>query len=100
MKSSEVAEVLSCVIDPELGIDIVSLGLIYGIEVTDGAIRVELTMTSSDCPMGDAIAGMAAGRLSRATGGRQLSLEIVTEPAWNIGMADRNARAQLGLAPA
>lgn len=97
MNTADIANVLKDVIDPELGISIVSLGLIYGIEVDDGAISVEMSMTSPSCPMGDVIAGMAAGRLRKVADGRAVSLEIVDEPHWRIEMADATALRELGL---
>lgn len=97
MKASEVAAVLGEVLDPELGIDIVSLGLIYGIHIEAGSLEVEMTMTSPDCPMGTTIAGMAASRLRRIAHDREVRLEVVEEPEWNIRMASRSALEQLGL---
>lgn len=98
MTPFDVATALGDVIDPELGIDIVSLGLVYGIHVDDRTIDVQLTMTSPDCPMGEAIAGMAAARLGRVAEDRAVSLDLVTEPAWNIRMAAPGALRKLGLA--
>ncbi len=100
MTTAEIAELLKGVIDPELGIGIVSLGLVYGIEVDDAGVTVQMSMTSPDCPMGDVIAGMAAARLRRGVEGRAVSLEIVDEPPWRIEMADADALRTLGVASA
>lgn len=97
MTPFEVAIALEEVIDPELGIDIVSLGLIYAIQVDDAKIDVQLTMTSPDCPMGETIAGMAAARLGRIARDRAVSLELVSEPHWDIRMAAPSALRTLGL---
>lgn len=97
MNAADVSAVLAEVLDPELGINIVSLGLVYGIQVDDEKIRVQLTLTSPDCPMADAITGIAATRLMRSGESRKISLELADEPPWSIQMADASARRQLGL---
>ncbi|MBK6319409.1 MAG: DUF59 domain-containing protein [Dehalococcoidia bacterium] len=97
MNPSDLAAALGEVLDPELGIDVVSLGLIYNIQVDEDVVAVEMTMTTPDCPMGSTIAGMAASRLNRAAGGRQVKLDLVFEPEWNIRMASPAALRHLGL---
>lgn len=99
MTTAEIAGTLAGVIDPELGISIVALGLIYAIHFDDEAVHVELTLTSIECPMGEVIAGMAAARLNRDAEGRRVELEVVTEPPWQIQMADAAAQRELGLVP-
>ena len=99
MTPAEIASALSSVYDPELGIDIVSLGLIYGIDISDDALDVRFAVTSAECPLSDAIAGMAARRLEAWRGGRELRFEVVDEPPWEPAMLDRAAREQLGLPP-
>lgn len=100
MTSADIATILQDVVDPELGLSIVSLGLIYAIEVDDDAISVALSLTSLDCPMGDVIAGMVAARLHSVADGRRVALEIVHDPQWQIQMADPGALRDLGLVPA
>lgn len=97
MRPADVATILEDVIDPELGIDIVSLGFLYGISVDDSAVAIDMTVTSPNCPMADAIAAMVANRLARSCEGREIALEMVTEPGWEIGMADRSALQKLGI---
>lgn len=99
MNSADIATELEQVIDPELGINIVSLGLIYRIAVTDESVRVDLTMTTPNCPMAEAIASMAASRISRVAEGREVRLALINDPEWSIGMLDAGGRAQLGLPP-
>jgi metal-sulfur cluster biosynthetic enzyme len=94
---SEVAEALSGVFDPELGVDIVSLGLIYAITVEPESVRVAMALTSPDCPMADAIASSAAARIARMSGAREVSFEVVDQPEWSIAMADEGALRKLGI---
>ena len=97
MNQKALATVLESVFDPELGLDIVSLGLVYGIRVDEHAIVLEMSLTSPECPMGELLATMAASRLARAGAGRDVSIEIVAEPPWNPAMMDGDARTALGI---
>lgn len=97
MNPADVARALSAVNDPEIGLDIVSLGLIYGITIEEGALNLQLALTSPDCPMGDLIASMAASRLAPLVSGTDVRIEIVEEPAWNAAMIDAQGRRALGL---
>ena len=97
MTPAYVAEALKNVVDPELGIDVVSLGLIYGLAVDDAAIRVEMSVTTPDCPMASTIAQMAASRLSSIGDGREVFITIAADPPWDVGMLDDRARRLLGL---
>jgi len=97
MKPADVAEQLSEVIDPELGIDVVSLGLLYGIELDDEHLRLEMTLTTPDCPMGEVLGGMIAAKLRRLAGHRRVEIEVVDDPHWNIAMIAGPTRERLGL---
>ena len=96
MKTAEVAEALRDVYDPELGINIVSLGLVYGINTDDG-IGVEITTTTAACPMGAALLGMAEAVLRQRFPGRRVRAEAVFDPAWDVEMLADDARSALGL---
>jgi len=97
MNIRHIVHILRHVPDPELGIDIVTLGLIYGIEADDERIRVRLTTTSPTCPMGGAILDMVERALQYSYPEHSVELELVTEPPWNPAMADPQALVRLGL---
>lgn len=93
----EVTAILQDVIDPELGIDIVSLGLIYALEVTPGEVYVAMTMTSPACPMGEVLLSSTEQALRRRYRTRAINVEYVDEPRWQVGMMDQYARRAVGL---
>lgn len=92
-----VREALRSVDDPEVGINIVDLGLVYRVDVAADRVRVEMTMTSPACPMGDLITDNAR----RAVGallpeGTALDVELVWEPFWTPDMMSESARQTFG----
>ena len=94
-------EALKTVIDPELGIDIVSLGLVYDVRVDydknrKAEVEVEMTLTSMGCPLAPVIEKMvreAVGNLPDVAGG---SLELVWDPPWSMELMSEEAKAELG----
>ena len=99
MKTADIADVLSTVIDPELGIDIVSLGMIYGLEVSEDRLKLEIALTTPNCPMGEVIAAMAASAVRSVGRERAVEVEVVDDPPWNVAMVSATGRAALGLPP-
>ncbi len=101
VKTGDVAQALRQVFDPELGIDIVSLGLVYEIhpEQRDGndEIHVAVTTTQQSCPMGPAIFDMAETVLQHKYPDADVFVSAVFDPPWNVGMLTGEARRWLGL---
>jgi metal-sulfur cluster biosynthetic enzyme len=88
---------LSTVIDPEVGIDIVNLGLIYDVRIDAGGARVTMTMTTPACPLGPHIQEQAETAIRRAwPEAPSVVVEIVWSPPWSPDRMTREARAQLG----
>lgn len=91
-----IREVLRQVIDPEVGIDIVDLGLVYRIDTTDGIV-VEMTMTSPTCPMGEMILDDVRARLAIAFPGTfPADVRLVWEPPWDPSMMSAGSRRHFG----
>lgn len=84
------------VVDPEIGLDVVALGLVYGLEVEGAAARVDLTMTTPACPLGEAIADDARTRLARVPGIETAEVRLVWEPPWTPERMEPSAREALG----
>ncbi|MDE1871471.1 MAG: DUF59 domain-containing protein [Candidatus Micrarchaeota archaeon] len=87
MEVSEVITALSQCLDPELGANIVDIGLIYGVRINDGKdVKLTLTMTSPMCPVTSIIMADAQLRLEAITGVGKVELELVWDPLWNPEM--------------
>ena len=91
-----VREVLRWVMDPDLQINIVELGLVYGIEIGPGGVKVLMTLTSPGCPYGDELVANARDMVKLLRGVRNVAVELVWEPAWNPMMMNEDLRIELG----
>ena len=93
-EAGQLREALRNVIDPELGIDIVSLGLVYGLEVNDRVAAVVLTTTTPACPLGEYITGEVRRVLLAGGAVDRVEAVITHVPAWTPEMmADVTKRA-------
>ena len=95
----DVHEALREVIDPELGLDIVSLGLVYGVDIAeDGDTTVRMTLTSPYCPMGPMIESQVHAATQFLPGVRDVKVDLVWDPPWDPHtMASDETRLELGL---
>lgn len=87
---------LETVIDPELRIDLVNLGLIYGLSLTDGVATVTMTLTTMGCPITQVLAQMIETALKRLPEVNDVAIDLVWEPAWSPAKMSRFARVALG----
>ena len=89
---------LENVIDPELGIDIVNLGLVYDVELTDeGIATVRMTLTSIGCPMGPMIVDQVKTALGELPEVKETEVNIVFNPPWSKENMSRYAKIALGI---
>ena len=92
-----IRDVLRAVIDPEAGMNIVDLGLVYVIEIVDDVVRVVVTMTSPACPMGEMILDDVDARLRAALpAGTRTEVELTWAPPWDPSMMSEAARRHFG----
>ncbi len=92
-----IRDALRHVADPEIGANIVDLGLVYRIAVEDGKLWVDMTMTSPACPMGGMIVDDAYAELERVLpAGLEAEIRVVWEPPWNPKMMSEECRQRLG----
>lgn len=95
--SEAVRNALRTVVDPEAGINIVELGLVYRIAIDDAAVHVDMTMTSPTCPMGDMILDEARQAVAAVLPQDfSLDLQLVWEPAWGPARMSDSARRLFG----
>lgn len=87
-----IAEILRCVIDPEVGMNIVDLGLLYDLGIEDREVTVRLTMTTPACPMSGYIRQEVGRALQRVPGLKRGITELVWDPPWNPQMMDYESR--------
>jgi len=89
---------LENVIDPELGIDIVNLGLVYDVDLNDeGLCTVTMTLTSMGCPLGPVIVDQIKTALSDLPEVKDVEVNIVWSPPWSKDMMSRYAKMALGI---
>ncbi len=92
--TQDVVRVLETIIDPELGIDLWTLGLIYDIDIGDEQINIRMTFTSIGCPAGAYLVREVRERTLEIPGIRRVDVEVVFDPPWEI---PEDLKASLGL---
>lgn len=93
-----ILEALETVIDPELGIDIVNLGLIYRVDLNEeGHCQVDMTLTTMGCPLADIITDEIHRALAEIEEVKTIDVKLVWYPAWSPDRMSRYARIALGI---
>jgi len=90
-------DALAQVIDPELGLPVTDLGLIYKVEFDGATANVDMTTTTPVCPLGSYLSQMAETKLREIPGVDSVVIQIVHEPPWKPEMMSDRARQVLGL---
>ena len=95
---SMVIEALKTVQDPELMLDIYSLGLVYKIDIAqDGHVKIEMTLTSPMCPIAGEMPGMVALAVSKVEGVGIVDVSLVWDPPWTLDMLDDDLKLAMGI---
>ena len=98
LASEDIREALKAVVDPEIGIDIVNLGLIYDVGVSDNNITVKMTLTGPGCPVGPMLQSQVYGIAAGMPGARNVQVDMVWTPPWDPRtMASEEAKDILGI---
>ena len=93
----EIFLAISTVIDPEVGFNLVEMGLIYDAECDDaGNVKVTMTLSTRACPLHQMIVQWVKEAVEKLADVQEVAIEVVWEPAWNISMADDNVKKALG----
>ena len=93
----EVLVALKDVFDPEIPVNVVDLGLVYGVEVEEGNVDVRMTLTFAGCGMGPYIAQQAEWRIAELEGVEDVNVEMVYDPPWSPDLISEDGKKQLGL---
>jgi metal-sulfur cluster biosynthetic enzyme len=97
LSESEILDALKECYDPEIPVDIVSLGLVYGVTIVDDWVGVKMTLTSPGCPASSMIADQVKDRLRKISGVADADVRIVWQPEWTPEKMSDEARKKLGM---
>ena len=96
LSEEQVLDALRNVFDPELGVNIVDLGLVYSVKLEGGVVHIEYTLTTMGCPIGPLIEQQMAQLLATVPGVETVDAEMVLRPPWSPEMMSEEAKAALG----
>ncbi len=94
----QVEKILKTIPDPEIGVSLWDLGLIYeiGIDAKTGTIRILMTLTTIGCPLFDLIAGPIREEVGKLKGVKKIDIDLTFDPPWSMDRMSEEAKAQLG----
>jgi metal-sulfur cluster biosynthetic enzyme len=92
LTEAAVLDALRQVVDPELGLNIVDLGLIYHVAIEGPRVRVAMTLTSAGCPLGESIRDGAHAALLNLAGVTEAQVDLVFDPPWTPAMVNTSPR--------
>lgn len=95
LTEAAVLETLRQLIDPEIGCNIVDLGLIYNVAIADGIVKVTMTLTTPGCPMHESISWGVKNALLNLEGVTDAEVGVVWDPPWHPSMMSEQARIAL-----
>lgn len=84
------------IVDPELGVDIVDLGLIYRLRFLNGLASVTMTLTTPGCPLSQVFEAMIKSKLKKIKGVKKVKINLVFDPPWDPSKINPETRAALG----
>ena len=94
---SRIVAAMQTVFDPEIPVNIYELGLVYSIVIADdGVVDVAMTLTAPGCPVAGEMPGWVKDAVMKVEGVKDVNVEVVWEPAWDISMMSEAARLELG----
>jgi metal-sulfur cluster biosynthetic enzyme len=96
VEEDDVVDALSNVIDPELGLDFVELGLVYGIEIDGGTVKITFTLTTPACPIGPQVSEQMQEFVGEVPGVEEVIPNMVFTPAWTPDKMSEDAKFALG----
>lgn len=91
----QIIDAISSVIDPEVGFDILALGLIYDIKLSDNKCEITMTLSTKSCPMHDLLITWVKNAVSKVV--ENVEINLIFEPIWSIEMASDEVKKALNL---
>jgi len=96
ISKEKVMDALRKVIDPEIGFNIVDLGLIYDVEIKNNQVNIKMTLSTPSCPLSGTILKWVENTLKSLEDVEEVNIELVWEPPWSIEMASDDVKKELG----
>jgi FeS assembly SUF system protein len=96
VSEEDVMKALSKCYDPEIGISIVDLGLVYDVKVDDGKVHVKMTLTTPGCPMHSFMVQDAKEKVKSLKGVKEVKVDLVWDPPWTPERMSKKAKKKLG----
>ena len=93
----QVMKVLKTCFDPEIPVNIVDLGLVYGVKINDKIVSIKMTLTSPICPLAGFISEDVKSKIKAIPGVKKADVEIVWKPQWSPERMSKDARKSLGI---
>lgn len=97
MKEADVIDALKNVTDPEIGINVVDLGLVYDVKIDGGEVRVNMTLTSPGCPVAPQIMADAENAVLKLKAAKKVHIEFIFDPPWTPEKMSEDAKIELGI---
>ncbi|MDP7395751.1 MAG: iron-sulfur cluster assembly protein [Lentisphaeria bacterium] len=97
LEPDEILELIRVVEDPDVGISIVDLGLIYEVKNDHGNVNVDMTLTSPSCPYGPQLVAEVNYILNSIPGVRTTNVEVVWDPPWSLDNVSEAVKLELGM---
>lgn len=97
VSEEQVWEALDTVFDPEIPVSLPSLGLIYRLDIDDGTVNIEMTLTAPGCGMGPVLIGDVESRVGQVPNVRDVNVELVFDPPWSREMMSEEAQLETGM---
>jgi metal-sulfur cluster biosynthetic enzyme len=92
----QVRRALKHVYDPEIGVNVQDLGLVYGVQVENDVVHVDMTLTSPGCPLGPQIIESVQRQVGALEGVQEVNVQLVWSPPWSPEMMSEEAKDELG----
>ena len=92
-----VLEQIKQIIDPDIGLNIVDMGLIYGVDINDDIVNITMTLTSPGCPAAPQLLNGSQTVVQQLDGVEEVNVNVVWTPPWDPEMMSEEAKDELGI---